>query len=197
MADPLYFSLWFPSFTEPEMMPRLLSVLRQFPYSALEPGISYLAVHPVSWSEPTVLERRFAPGISPEDAISMAGELLHADYAYSLEAAWDLWTPGEASAEWVLRPRRVRFIAHGLEFDEGIFQEAGHIQADLGLDSAFLYEDVRLTELAEQRVRQNIQRLVEFTSKVEKNCNLTGRVLWSEAEENLAQKLIARLQKVQ
>ncbi len=197
MPDPLYFSLWFPSFTHAEIMPRLLSVLRQFPFSALEPGIGYLAVHPVSWSEPTVLERRFVPGISPEDALAIAGELLHADYAYSLEAAWDLWTPSDPSGEWILRPRPVRFIAHGLEFDDGIFQQAGHIQADLGLDSAFLYEDVRLTEVAEQRVRQNIQRLVEFTSKVEKNCNLTGRVLWSEAEENLAQKLIARLQRVQ
>jgi len=29
---------------------------------------------------------------------------------------------------------------------------------------------------------------------VEKNCGVTGRVLWSESEENLAQKLIARLQ---
>ena len=32
---------------------------------------------------------------------------------------------------------------------------------------------------------------------LEKHCQLTGRVLWSESEENLAQKLVARLQKVQ
>ena len=36
-----------------------------------------------------------------------------------------------------------------------------------------------------------------FTIAVEKNCGITGRVLWSESEENLAQKLISRLQKVQ
>ena len=40
------------------------------------------------------------------------------------------------------------------------------------------------------------RRLVEFTAKVEKNSGATGRLLWSESEENLAQKLIARLQKV-
>jgi hypothetical protein len=212
MADSLYLSLWFPSFTEAEMMPRLLSVLKQFPFSAAEPGVSYVAVHPVAWGEPTILERRFRPGIAPEEAVAIAAELLHDDYAYSFEAAWDLWTvtpsgtrpapaadpePPESGAEWVLLPCRVRFIVHGPQFDDSIFQEAGHVQADFGLDSPFLYEEVRLTEAAEQRVRMNIQKLVEFSAKIEKNCGVSGRVLWSESEENLAQKLIARLQKVQ
>ena len=39
--------------------------------------------------------------------------------------------------------------------------------------------------------------LVEFTAKVEKNSGATGRLLWSESEENLAQKLITRLQRSQ
>ncbi len=196
MADSLYLSLWFPSFTEHDMMPRLLPVVRQFPFSATETGVTYVAVHPVAWTEPTVLERRFRPGIAPEEAIAIVGELLHDDYAYSLEAAWDLWTPDD-SGQWTLRPARVRFIAHGPAFDDGIYQEAGHIQVDFGLDTPFLYEEVQLTAAAEQRVRLNIQKLVEFTTKIEKNCGVTGRVLWSESEENLAQKLIARLQKVQ
>ena len=37
----------------------------------------------------------------------------------------------------------------------------------------------------------------EFTDTVEKNCGISGRVLWSESEENLAQKLVARLQRIQ
>ena len=196
MADSLYLSLWFPSFAEPEMMPRLLSVLRQFPFSASETGVTYVAVHPVAWSEPTVMERRFRPGVAPEEAIGIAGELLHDDYAYSFEAAWDLWTPTE-SGQWTLRPSRVRFIAHGLAFDDGIYQEAGHVQVDFGLDTPFLFDDVDLNEISEQRIRANVQKLVNFTNAVEKNCAVTGRVLWSESEENLAQKLIARLQKVQ
>ncbi len=196
MADSLYLSLWFPSFAEPEMMPRLLSVLRQFLSSASETGVTYVAVYPVAWSEPTVLERRFRPGIAPEEAVAVVGEFLHEDYAYSVEAAWDLWAPSD-SGQWTLRPSRVRFIAHGLAFDDGIYREAGHIQVDFGLDSPFLYEEVQLTAATEQRVRLNIQKLVEFTAAIEKNCGITGRVLWSESEENLAQKLIARLQKVQ
>jgi len=68
---------------------------------------------------------------------------------------------------------------------------------DFGLDTPFLYEDLKLTPLAETRVRDNVHRLVEFTNAVEKNCGTSARLLWSESDENFAQKLIARLQKVQ
>jgi hypothetical protein len=54
-----------------------------------------------------------------------------------------------------------------------------------------------LTSEAERNIRSNVQKLVEFTALVEKNAGATGRLLWSESEENLAQKLINRLQRVQ
>jgi hypothetical protein len=38
--------------------------------------------------------------------------------------------------------------------------------------------------------------LVDFTTKAQKSSGATGRLLWSESEENFAQKLISRLQKV-
>ncbi len=197
MADPLYLSVWFPSFPPSEMMPRLLSVARQFPFSSSRPGITYVAVHPVSWSEPTVMERRFRPGLDLEQALAIAGELLHDDYAYLLEAQWDLWTRSDDGAGWQLGPQPVKFIAQGLGFEDGVFEQSGHVQVDFGLDAPFLFEDVELDQMGEARVRANVQKLVEFTSAVEKNCGISGRVLWSESEENLAQKLIARLQKVQ
>ena len=197
MADPLYLSLWFPHFSPSEMIPRLLSVVRQFPFSASRPGISAVAVQPVSWGEATILERRFRPGLDPEQAAAIVGELLHTDYAYVMEAFWDLWVPTEEDPEeWVVMPRPVKFIAHGAEFDDGIFQQAGHLQVDFGLDTPFLYEEMKLDRLLEDRVRQNVQKLVSFTNTVEKNCGISGRVLWSESDENLAQKLIARIQRV-
>ena len=70
------------------------------------------------------------------------------------------------------------------------------MQIDFGLDWPFLHEEASLTEDVEQRVRANITKLIDFTNKIEQNVNLTGRVLWSESEENLAQKLISRLQQV-
>ncbi|HZQ22218.1 MAG TPA: hypothetical protein VFA89_05405 [Terriglobales bacterium] len=198
MADPLYLSLWFPSFEETDMMPHMLSVLRQFPFSRQDPGILNVALYPVSWNEATVLEQRFRPGIRPEEAVLIAADLLHDDYAYVFEARWDLWSPSQsASGEWRQMPSLVRFIAQGLEFDEASYQHTGEIQIDFGLDAPFLYEGLSLTPEAEMQVRSNIHKLVDFTNKVEKNTGATGRLLWSESEENLAQKLIARLQAVQ
>jgi hypothetical protein len=190
-------SLWFPSFADDDMLPRALAVLKQFPFSVQQPGITYLALHPVSWHEPTVFEQRFRPGVDPEEAAQLAGEQLHEDYAYTFEAFWDLWTLPEDANEWVLRPSLVRFIVRGLEFDEGACEQDGHIQVDLGFDTPFLHEELQLTTAAEAKVRANVQKLVEFTTKAEKSSGARARLLWSESEENLAQKLISRLQKVQ
>jgi len=196
MADSLYLSLWFPSFDEAEILPRTVSVLRQIPFSSARDGVTYSAIQPVSWSEPTILERRYRPGIAPEEAVAEVAEFLHDDYAYIFEAYWDLWGPPEGAEKWVLEPSLVRLTAHGMEFEERAAEETGHIQIDFGLDTSFLHEEVEFTAQAEQHVKSNVHRLVEFTANVEKNAGATGRLLWSESEENLAQKLIARLQKV-
>jgi len=196
MADPLYLSLWFPSFDLPELLPRTVSVFQQLPFSPQRPGVTYAAVQPVSWAEPTLLERRFVPGLPPEEAVAVVADFLHDDYAYVFEAYWDLWTPAGGKEKWTLQPSLVRVIAHGAEFEDDAASAAGHIQIDFGLDAPFLPEEPELTAGEVDRVRSNVQRLVEFTVKVEQNAGATGRLLWSESEENLAQKLIARLQKV-
>jgi hypothetical protein len=38
--------------------------------------------------------------------------------------------------------------------------------------------------------------LVEVTNLIQENCGISSRLLWSDSGENLAQKLIARLQRV-
>jgi hypothetical protein len=197
MSDPLYVSLWFSDFSGPAMLPHLLAVWQQFPFSAHRPGITYVAVQPVSWNETSVLERRFSPGIPPEEALLVVADLIHDDYAYVLDVYWDLWMPDETGHQWRSMPSRVKFIVQGEEFDDGAQEQTGHIQIDFGLDSPFLQENVELTDEVQTKVRENVGRLVEFTMKAEKNTRATGRLLWSESEENLAQKLIARLQKVQ
>lgn len=178
------------------MLPHFLAVLQQFPFSDRRPGITYAAVQPVSWSEATVLERRFSPGIPPEEALVVAADLIHEDYAFVFEAYWDLWSPDE-KGEWKMMPSLVKFILQAEEFDEGTSKETGHILIDFGLDAPFLQENVELTEETQNRVRENVAKLVQFTVKAEKNTRANARLLWSESEENLAQKLIARLQKTQ
>jgi hypothetical protein len=197
MADPLNLSIWFPSFSPIEMMPRATSVLKLFPFSSSRTGVEYISIQPVSWNEPTALERRFRPGLAPEQAVALADDLLHDDYAYVFEVMWDLWQRSEETDNWSIEPTLARVIVNGLAFDEGSYQQNGHIQFDFGLDTPFLYEDIELDEMDEARVRANVQKLIAFTNSLEKNTGLSGRVLWSESEENLAQKLISRLQKVQ
>jgi hypothetical protein len=200
MADRLYLSIWFPSFRETEIVPRLLSVLKQIPFSAQKSGIGHLAVYSVNWTEPLLFEQTFDYRADPDRALALAGEFLHEDNAYELEAMWDLWMPvqeGELDTTWEVRPQLVKFTAFGTKFEESTHQQSGHIQVDFGLDTPFLYEDVEFTESVEKRVKANVQKLVNFTTAVEKNCGISGRVLWSESEDNLAQKLIERLQKVQ
>jgi hypothetical protein len=196
MADPLYLSLWFPDFNGPAMLPHILAALQQFPFSEQRPGITYVAVQPVSWNEASILERRFSTGISPEQAMVVAADLIHDDFAYTFDAYWDLWTPDE-NENWQRIPSLVQFVVQGEEFDEGLQAETGHIQIDFGLDSLFVQENVALTDETQAKIRDNVLQLIEFTKKLEMKTRATSRRLWSESDESLPQKLIARLQRVQ
>jgi hypothetical protein len=108
-----------------------------------------------------------------------------------------LWTPDLSTANWVLEPATVKFIVQGEEFDEGACQQTGHIQIDFGLDSYFLQSETSLTDQTRAKIRDNVAKLVEFSNKVARNSGISSRLLWSESEESLPQKLIARLQGVQ
>jgi hypothetical protein len=197
MADSLYLSLWFRDSELEDLLPHALSALQQFSYSKAMPGVAGVSIHPVSWNEPTILEQRYRPGIKPEEAVLAASDLLHEDYAYIFEANWDLWTPESGEGEWHKRPTPVKFIARAQDFEESEAEAQGEIQVDFGLDTPFLHEELKLTSELESRVRANVQLLVDYINRVEKNVGAETRLLWSESDENLAQKLITRLQRVQ
>jgi hypothetical protein len=55
---------------------------------------------------------------------------------------------------------------------------------------------VDLDQVGAEHVKRNVQKLVEVTNDIQKNCGISSRLLWSDSGENLAQKLIARLQRV-
>src|SRR6185369_930572 len=109
-----------------------------------------------------ILEENFDFRADPEQAILQAGEFVHSDYAYELEAAWDIWAPKKEG-----------------ELDETTYKEDGHVQVDFGLDTPFLYEEGEFTPKVAARIKSNVQKLVNFVHAVEKNCGISGRVLWS------------------
>ena len=135
-------------------------------------------------------------GAEPSQAVEEALELLHDDYAYEFQIGWTLWEfePPAAGldARWA-RTRLVRVTGFGPLFDEGAYEQEGHIRIDFGSDAAFLEEDAELDALGAQHVEQNVRQLVELTAAVEKDSGATARLLWSELGESLAQRLAARL----
>jgi len=152
------------------------------------------------------------PGADPRVAVAEATELLHEDYAYEFQIGWNLWEleienagPSNTGAEapsaerdkylgrWARGPRLVRVTGYGPLFDEGTYEQDGHIKIDFGSDAPFLEEDVDLSEVGARHVAENVRQLVELTAGVEKASGATARLLWSELGESLAQRLAARL----
>jgi hypothetical protein len=203
MADQLYLSLWFPNFRLAGLAPALVSVARQFGNIGGSSRIAAATVYPIARTEAPVYQRIYSDDeleeSIPELAVAAATELLHDDYAYEFDLLWDLWAPevgGGLDPVWRKEPSRVTVIGFGPEFDDGAYEQNGHIRVDFGIDSPFLHEDVDLDRQAVARVKENVQMLVDFTNSVQEHCGISSRLLWSESGESLAQKLVERLQRV-
>ncbi len=199
MADPLYFSLWFPNLRLEQLQQHLVSVLRQLP----TPPVHAATVYALDWQQAPTFQRIYGNEstgpVPPEEAVTEALEFLHDDYAYEFETRWKLWMPegdGLLDTLWREQELPLRIVAFGPEFDEGCYQQQGHIRIDLGLDTPFLCEEVPLDAEGQKRLQQNVLLLVALTKAVEKNCGAETRLLWTESEDNMASKLIARLQKL-
>lgn len=211
MADALYLSLWYPNLRLEALPGKLMAVLGAFAAHGGEAKVYSATVWPVDWSESPVFERVYGrmggqpvqaqgpgslPGADPQQAVEEALELLHDDYAYEFQIGWNLWeletAPG-FDPRWVRGPRLVRVTGYGPLFDEGAYEQDGHIRIDFGTDAPFLEEDADLDQVGAKHVEENVRQLVELTAAVEKDSGATARLLWSELGESLAQRLAARL----
>jgi hypothetical protein len=200
MADTLYLSLWYPNLRLAALTEKLTAVLGAFAKHGGEARVYSATVWPVNWSESPVFQRVYGQGergIDPRQAVEDALELLHDDYAYEFQIGWSLWEPevGGPALEprWAREPRLVRVTGYGPLFDEGAYEQDGHIRIDFGSDAAFLDEEIELDSPAARHVEENVRQLVELTSAVEKESGATARLLWSELGESLAQRLAVRL----
>ncbi len=209
MADSLYLSLWYPNLRLAGLGDKLMEVLGAFAAHGGEAKVYAGTVWPVSWSEAPVFQRVWgrvqgapaqggdaARGIEPRQAVEEALELLHEDYAYEFQIGWSLWemeTPSSLDPRWVREPRLVRVAGFGPLFDDGAYEQEGHIKVDFGTDAPFLEEGVDLDKVGAKHVEENVRQLVELTAAIEKGSGATARLLWSELGESLAQRLAARL----
>src|SRR5580693_6793996 len=203
MADRLYLSLWFPNFRLPALAPAIVSVLKQFSAEGHPLRVHAAAAYPISWNEAPVYQRIYEEDevkeSAPEQAVAEATAILHDDFAYEFELKWDLWVPetvGGLDPIWKQEPVKVHVVGFGPQFDEGAYEQNGQVRVDFGLDTPFLLEDMQLDQVGAEYVKRNVQKLVEVTNAIQENCGISSRLLWSDSGETLAQKLIARLQRV-
>jgi hypothetical protein len=200
MSDQFYLSLWYPNFRLESLPVALEKVMQQFAVAGGSSRVAAATVYPISWNEAPVWQRVYRnEAASPRAVIAAAMELAHEDYAWEFEMTWELWVPEQASGfdtMWRHEPRAVRVVGYGPEFDDQAYETNGHIRVDFGLDTPFLYEDMDLDDDAVERVKENVQRLVDFTNGIQKNGGISTRLLWTESGESLAQKLVERLQQV-
>jgi hypothetical protein len=134
--------------------------------------------------------------VDPKLAVTDALELLHEDFAYEFQIGWSLWeleTGPEPEPHWTRQPRLVRVTGFGPLFDEGAYEQDGHIRVDFGTDAPFLEEHLELDSVGAGHVAENILQLMALARAVEKDSGATARLLWSELGESLAQRLAVRL----
>jgi hypothetical protein len=224
MSDQLYLSLWFPNFRLQNLPATLIGVLKQFAVIARDGNpksefgrVAAATTYPIDWTETPTYQRIYVndqraetsadtEGSIIENAVTEATEQLHDDTAYEFEMHWPLWLPNpeatlDPATAWHLEPWKVRITGFGPTFDRGSYETNGHIRVDFGLDTPWTFEnepleDEDLDQTAAGRIKQNVEKLLAFTLLVEKNCNISTRLLWTESGEPLAEKLIARLQRL-
>jgi hypothetical protein len=199
MSDTLYLSLWYPNLRLAALPDKLSAVLGAFAAHGGEATVYAATVWPIDWTETPIFQRVYGHGergVPPAFAVEEALELLHDDYAYEFQIAWSLWeleVRAGYDPRWVREPRLVRVTGYGPMFDEGAYEQDGHIRVDFGSDTPFLAEDADLNSVGAWHVEENVRQLVALTAAVEQASGATARLLWSELGESLAQRLAARL----
>ena len=199
MSDTLYLSLWYPNLRLDTLAGKLVSVLEAFAKHGGEARVYSATVWPVGWAEPAVFQHLWGHGnrgAEPRAAVEQALELLHDDYAYEFQMGWNLWEleqEGGLDARWVRGPRLVRVTAFGPLFEDGCYEQDGHIRIDFGPDGPFLEEGADLDTAGTQHVEENVRQLVALAQGMEKSSGASARLLWSELGESLAERLAARL----
>jgi len=217
MANHAYASVWTRNFSAESMLGRFEALLDTVPFSAAKPGFTQLLIGAVGPDEMPLVERDLrAHPLTAAELVEMAREHVNPDCCYEATTHWDLWVYDLDAASWQQQPQRLEIACFGEEHDGGIFHEAGHFQADLGFEHLFTghagllgfqgrraappqhpAEEDFLNRMSkaenrqeyQEKTRENIRLLLDWTWKITAAIPLERYRLWSEGEENFEARL--------
>jgi hypothetical protein len=189
MADPLYLSVWLNGYSPLALTIYFQKLLEVFPFSKLQVG-SVLRVYAVSFQEVPVFEGFIDMEMDPAEAASVVQEFIHDDCCIQLETKWDLY---QWDGSWELKPARVCIEVYGPRFERDALNPLGEpepICIDLGPEAFFLpvpgSDQLR-------HVQANIRSILHFADDLPSVLAVERRLLWSETEDNFAERLASYL----
>jgi hypothetical protein len=181
MTDRIFLSLWFRK-GESGAISALDRILEVFPLSHLT-AKGTLRIFAIELVEPALLDREFEdPQV--EEIVEAAREFDNPDCAYEVTLQWDLWQRKEANGEWALQPTAVRVTSYGPEFESDAGEQ---LLLEFGQEYLFLPEDQGKNNFT--ALRSNVRSLLRLASDVEERLPVERRLLWSDADEDLAERL--------
>jgi len=164
-------------------------LLGTVPFSAGRPGITSLMIRAVDSTEPPLEEYdlRAAPATA-EGCIALALPHEHFDCAYEARAHWDLWT--QENGAWRRGAQPLELLCCGEEYDNGAFQEIGHLQVDLGFAENFVASEANG---GNPQRGENARGLSAWLQQIKGAIPITRQALWSEEDDAFEAQLDAVL----
>jgi hypothetical protein len=217
MPNQTYLSLWLKDFPEESMLERFGVFLATVPFSAKQPGFTYLEIRAVDSTETPVFEQdlRSMPLDAPS-IIELAKDYLHGDSSYAVRAYWDLWVFEGDPPRWQQLPQPVELVSNGEDYDDGFWKENGHFEVNFGFEHLFTghagllgirqiarpapqsAEEANFLEsmskppnlqMYQEKTRENIKSLFAWVRRIEDALPVDRLRLWSEGEENFEARL--------
>jgi hypothetical protein len=217
MANQAYLSVRCEEFPEERILTCFGKFLETVPFSTSRPGLTHLTIRAVDDSQSPVLEQDLRPTpLNPSEIIEIAREQLHGDCCYEVGCFWDLATIDSASGISTLGAEPLELICRGEEYEDGLWRERGHLEAQLGFEHLFTGhagllgarepahaqpqspEEARFLETMawpenldkyQEKTRENIRKLLDWVRRIEKVVPAERVWLWSEGEENFEARL--------
>ena len=203
--------VWCLDFPEDKMPERLAAFLGTIPFSEKLPGFTSLTIRAVDPAEPPVFEEDLRTlSLDADRVIEMTSGQLQSDTSCEVGSHWDLWSFDAATGKTVLGPEPLTILLNGVEYDDAVWSERGHLTVELGFEHFFTghagvlgrgsdkstpqsIEEAKFLEAMawpdvlqayREKTRENIRKLFDWTRQIERTLPVEKVQFWSEGEEN-------------